>query len=73
MAKDEVPRGRTGAKAGAARCPRAIQLPLGHGKNLATLPLGVHATLNADALTIDEPALTERGEPRSLEGERRTA
>jgi muramoyltetrapeptide carboxypeptidase len=39
------------------------KLPLGHGKNLATLPLGVPATLDADTrtLTIDEPALTERG------------
>jgi muramoyltetrapeptide carboxypeptidase len=40
------------------------KLPLGHGKNLATLPLGVPATLDADArtLTIDEPALLRRGE-----------
>jgi muramoyltetrapeptide carboxypeptidase len=36
-------------------------LPLGHGPTLATLPLGVEATLDADAraLTIDEPALAE--------------
>ena len=34
-------------------------LPLGHGASLATLPLGVEATVDADALTltIDEPAL----------------
>ena len=44
--------------------PVLYKLPLGHGKNLATLPLGVPATLDADArtLTIDEPALTQRGE-----------
>ena len=43
--------------------PVLYKLPLGHGKNLATLPLGVPATLDADTrtLTIDEPALTERG------------
>ena len=53
--------------------PVLYKLPLGHGKNLATLPLGVPATLDADArtLTIDEPALTRRGEvPRDAEGER---
>jgi muramoyltetrapeptide carboxypeptidase len=40
--------------------PVLYKLPLGHGKHLATLPLGVTATLDADArtLTIDEPALT---------------
>jgi muramoyltetrapeptide carboxypeptidase len=34
-------------------------LPLGHGATLSTLPLGVQATIDADALTltIDEPAL----------------
>jgi muramoyltetrapeptide carboxypeptidase len=34
-------------------------LPLGHGASLATLPLGVEGTLDADALTltIDEPSL----------------
>ena len=44
--------------------PVLYKLPLGHGKNLATLPLGVPATLDADArtLTIDEPALTRSGE-----------
>ena len=39
--------------------PVLYKLPLGHGKHLATLPLGVKATLDADnrTLTIDEPAL----------------
>jgi muramoyltetrapeptide carboxypeptidase len=34
-------------------------LPLGHGGSIATLPLGVGATVDADALTltVDEPAL----------------
>jgi muramoyltetrapeptide carboxypeptidase len=35
------------------------RLPVGHGRHLATLPLGVAATLDADArtLAVDEPAL----------------
>jgi len=35
------------------------RLPLGHGKHLAALPLGVTATLDADRgrRTIDQPAL----------------
>lgn len=39
--------------------PVLYGLPLGHGTSLATLPLGVEATVDADALTltIDEPAL----------------
>jgi muramoyltetrapeptide carboxypeptidase len=39
--------------------PVLYGLPLGHGATLATLPLGVGATVDADAmtLTIDEPAL----------------
>jgi muramoyltetrapeptide carboxypeptidase len=39
--------------------PVLYGLPLGHGTSLATLPLGVGATIDADALTltIDEPAL----------------
>ena len=39
--------------------PIIHNLPLGHGKHLWTLPLGVTATVDADArtLTIDEPAL----------------
>src|SRR5438132_2829033 len=39
--------------------PIVFNLPLGHGENLWTLPLGVTATVDADArtVTIDEPAL----------------
>lgn len=39
--------------------PILYGLPLGHGDTLSTLPLGVGATVDADALTltIDEPAL----------------
>lgn len=39
--------------------PVLYKLPLGHGKHLATLPLGVTATLDADQrrLVIEEPAL----------------
>jgi muramoyltetrapeptide carboxypeptidase len=39
--------------------PVLYRLPLGHGKHNAALPLGVTATLDADArtLVIDEPAL----------------
>jgi muramoyltetrapeptide carboxypeptidase len=39
--------------------PVLYGLPLGHGASLATLPLGVEATVDADTLTltIDEPAL----------------
>ena len=39
--------------------PVLYGLPLGHGASLATLPLGVEATVDADALTltIDQPAL----------------
>jgi muramoyltetrapeptide carboxypeptidase len=42
--------------------PVVFNLPLGHGKHLCTLPLGVRATVDADArtLTTEEPALTER-------------
>jgi muramoyltetrapeptide carboxypeptidase len=42
--------------------PVVFNLPLGHGKHLATLPLGVTATVDADArtVTIDEPALDAR-------------
>jgi muramoyltetrapeptide carboxypeptidase len=41
--------------------PVLYNLPLGHGATLATLPLGVQATLDADSktLTIDEPALAD--------------
>ncbi len=39
--------------------PVLYKLPLGHGKHLATIPLGVEATLDADGrqLAIREPAL----------------
>jgi muramoyltetrapeptide carboxypeptidase len=39
--------------------PVLYKLPLGHGKHTATIPLGVDATLDADAktLTIDRPAI----------------
>jgi muramoyltetrapeptide carboxypeptidase len=39
--------------------PVLYGLPLGHGASLATIPLGVDATVDADALTltIDSPAL----------------
>ena len=39
--------------------PVLYLLPIGHAKHLATLPLGVTATLDADArtLTVDQPAL----------------
>jgi muramoyltetrapeptide carboxypeptidase len=39
--------------------PVLYGLPLGHGASIATLPLGVEATVDADALTltIDSPAL----------------
>jgi len=39
--------------------PVLYGLPLGHGKHLAALPLGLPCTLDADArtLTVDEPAL----------------
>ena len=39
--------------------PVLYKLPLGHGKHLAALPLGVTATLDGDArtLSIDQPAL----------------
>jgi muramoyltetrapeptide carboxypeptidase len=48
--------------------PVLFNLPLGHGKHLWTLPLGVTATIDADArtLVVDEPAL-EHAKDRSLE------
>ena len=52
--------------------PVLYKLPLGHGKYLAALPLGVTATLDADTrkLTIDEPALraTEVARARRASG-----
>jgi muramoyltetrapeptide carboxypeptidase len=48
--------------------PVLYGLPLGHGKHLAALPLGVTCTLDADArsLSVDEPAfrLVTDGGPR---------
>jgi muramoyltetrapeptide carboxypeptidase len=43
--------------------PVLYKLPLGHGRHLAALPLGVTATLDADArtLTIDQPGLVQEG------------
>lgn len=41
------------------RVPVLYRAPLGHGKHLATIPLGVTATLDADArtLTIEQPGV----------------
>ncbi len=49
--------------------PVLYKLPLGHGKHLAALPLGVTATLDAGArmLTIDQPALA-RLAPEPVDG-----
>jgi muramoyltetrapeptide carboxypeptidase len=43
--------------------PVVYGLPLGHGEHLMTIPLGVRATVDADArsLTIEEPALLPVG------------
>jgi muramoyltetrapeptide carboxypeptidase len=45
--------------------PVIYGLPLGHGKHLAALPLGVRCTLDADAgtLTVEEPVLRPSEEP----------
>jgi muramoyltetrapeptide carboxypeptidase len=44
--------------------PVLYKLPLGHGKHLAAIPLGVTATLDADArtLTIEQSGLVTGGE-----------
>ena len=44
---------------GALGVPILHNLPLGHGDHLCTIPLGVAATVDADArtLVIEEPAL----------------
>jgi muramoyltetrapeptide carboxypeptidase len=46
--------------------PVVYKLPLGHGKHLAALPLGVTATLDADAhtLTLEHPGVKTEGEGR---------
>jgi muramoyltetrapeptide carboxypeptidase len=43
--------------------PALYKLPLGHAKHLAALPLGVTATLDADArtLTLEHPGLSAEG------------
>ena len=53
--------------------PVLYKLPLGHGKYLAALPLGVTATLDADAkkLTIDQPALVTDSTDQRVDAERR--
>ncbi len=71
IAKSEFPDLRSGfprvksieevleSRLGRLGVPVLYGLPLGHGKHLATLPLGVACTLDADArtLTVDEPAV----------------
>jgi len=61
--RPEAPRNRSIEDAlerhlGPMGVPVLYRLPLGHGKHLATIPLGVTATLDADArtLNIDQPA-----------------
>jgi muramoyltetrapeptide carboxypeptidase len=48
--------------------PIVHNLPLGHGDHLCTIPLGVTATIDADArkVSIDEPALASRA-PTTVE------
>jgi muramoyltetrapeptide carboxypeptidase len=71
IAKSEFPEVRSGFprvksleevlenRLGPLGVPVLYGLPLGHGMHLATLPLGVTCTLDADArtLTVDEPAV----------------
>jgi muramoyltetrapeptide carboxypeptidase len=47
------------SRLGGLGVPVLYGLPLGHGASIATVPLGVEATLDADALslTVDAPAL----------------
>jgi hypothetical protein len=56
--------------------PMLFNLPLGHGKNLSALPLGVTATVDADArtLSVEESALEGPGrtEEPALDGSART-
>jgi muramoyltetrapeptide carboxypeptidase len=49
--------------------PIVFNLPLGHGDHLCTFPLGVTATVDADArtVTIDEPALSPAPSPAEAE------
>jgi muramoyltetrapeptide carboxypeptidase len=55
--------------------PVVHNLPLGHGDHLCTIPLGVTATVDADArtLTIDEPALESATPERSQRDPARAA
>jgi muramoyltetrapeptide carboxypeptidase len=55
--------------------PVLYKLPLGHGKHQTPLPLGVTATLDADArtLTIDEPAFGPAKAPTTYGKERQRA
>lgn len=55
---------------GSLGVPVLYKLPLGHGAHLATLPLGVEATLDADGrnLRIDEPALAPEPYNRQMQG-----
>lgn len=62
--KPEVPRNRSLEDAlerhlAPLGVPVLYKFPLGHGKHLATVPLGVQVTLDADArsLTVDEPGV----------------
>ena len=71
IAKSEFPEIRSGFprvksieevlenRLGSLGVPVLYGLPLGHGKHIATLPLGVTCTLDADARTlrVDEPAV----------------
>ncbi|KUM95673.1 hypothetical protein AQI88_16555 [Streptomyces cellostaticus] len=53
------------------RCdvPTVIGFPAGHTSPMATLPLGVRATLDGGALVLDEPAVRPRqDEPKSRPG-----
>jgi muramoyltetrapeptide carboxypeptidase len=55
--------------------PVVHNLPLGHGDHLCTIPLGVTATVDADArtLTIEEPALEIATPERSPREQARAA
>jgi muramoyltetrapeptide carboxypeptidase len=55
--------------------PVVHNLPLGHGDHLCTIPLGVTATIDADArtLVIDEPALDVTTPERSQHDQARAA
>ena len=52
--------------------PAIANVPVGHGKHMATMPLGARVRLDADAKTLEvvEPAVRPASEPRE-EGEKR--